>query len=326
MKICWQNFGSSLARTLSRLTVWALVAAVASALWLGHPEPVQAKRGSGSMGGSSFRRSPVTRSNPVRRSRPAPGRSYNQYNAYYNAGPAFPFGGSSFFFFPSFGFGGGLLGLLVLVAIAGVVLQFFRERGIATGEETVTVAKVQVGLLASARSLQDDLNRLSALADTGTNEGLSLLLRETTLAVARHPEYWAYAGSAKEQAAFSQAESAFNRLTMAERTKLSAEVISNRNGIRRQSQPSAPDVASLAVEDPSEYLVVTVMVAATGDSLRSLPIKVRHAEELRQALGILGAVANDDLLGVEVLWEPQSSDYTLTATELLTVYPELMHI
>ncbi|NJK33872.1 MAG: DUF1517 domain-containing protein [Oscillatoriales cyanobacterium SM2_2_1] len=331
MKNLWQNLGTSFFPFLSRLTAWVLVAMVGLGVWLGHPEHALAKRGSGSMGGSSFRRSPVTRSNPVRRSSPSVGRSsrtnvYNNYNSYYSPAPWVPFwGGGSFFFLPSFGFGGGLLSLLVLMAIAGSVLQFFRGQGITTGEEQVTVAKVQVGLLASARSLQADLNRLSELADTNTNSGLALLLRETTLSVARHPEYWAYVSSAKEEAPFSQAESCFNRLTMTERSKLTAEVISNRDGIRRQAQGNGVLVSS-DLDDPSEYIVVTIMAASSRLSLRSLPAKVRTAEELRQSLSVLGAIANDDLLAVEVLWEPQSTAYTLTATELLTVYPDLLHV
>ena len=61
----------------------------------------------------------------------------------------------------------------------------------------VSIALLQVGLLAGARELQDDLNRLALAADTGSSAGLSKLLQETTLSLLRHPEYWAYAASEK---------------------------------------------------------------------------------------------------------------------------------
>jgi uncharacterized membrane protein len=61
----------------------------------------------------------------------------------------------------------------------------------------------------------------------------------------------------------------------------------------------------------------------TGSSNLS---KIRSSEELRLALSNIGAASEDQLLAVEILWEPQSSNYTLTSDEVLTIYPSLVRI
>ena len=47
----------------------------------------------------------------------------------------------------------------------------------AGGAERVAVAKVQVGLLGSARTLQRDLERIAKRADTNSSEGLAYVLQ-----------------------------------------------------------------------------------------------------------------------------------------------------
>jgi uncharacterized membrane protein len=56
----------------------------------------------------------------------------------------------------------------------------------------MSVVKVQVGLLGSARELQRDLNRLANTLDTSTPQGLHHLLTETVLALRRNPQYAVY--------------------------------------------------------------------------------------------------------------------------------------
>lgn len=47
----------------------------------------------------------------------------------------------------------------------------------AGADDRVTVAKVQVGLLASARKVQQQLERIAARADTNSSEGLHYLVK-----------------------------------------------------------------------------------------------------------------------------------------------------
>ncbi|NUN65314.1 DUF1517 domain-containing protein [Pseudanabaena biceps] len=304
------------------LKLWtrALVAvSLVAATILGNAHEAFAKRGGGSFGGSSFRSAPS-------RSAPSSGGYSGGGGSYYGGG------GGGFFFLPMF-FGGGssLFSLLLLVIVAGVILQAFRGNGSGAGvtgmNSKVSVAKIQVGLLASARSLQQELTHLALESDTSSAEGIAGVARETALALIRHPEYWVYVSSANENTTFALAEQKFNGLVMSERSKLSAEVLRNVGGRLSQSKIAValPSEANSKPEDPTEYIVVTMLVAVAGDTLSKLPV-LRSSEELQSTLSVIGSVPTDNLLAIEVLWEPQSDDYTLTNDEMLTVYPDLIRI
>jgi uncharacterized membrane protein len=297
-------------------------------LVLGGADQALARRGGGRIGGGAFRRAPA----PTRVMRPSnPG----NYNGYRSPAPSYGYGyggGISFFPFVPFmvGGGGNLLSFLVLIAIAGAVLQVFRGiggQGISQLDSKVTLAKVQVGLLAGAKKLQQDLSDLAETANTSDANGLSLILREATVSLLRHPEYWIYVRSAKEVSQFEQAEQKFQALTMSERSKLSAEVITNVNS-RKSSLAKHDSAGSLKEqnEDPSEYVVVTLLVAATGDALANMASDIRNAQDLQQALAALGSIPSDRLLAIELLWEPQSPDYTLSSDQVLSVYPDLIRL
>ncbi|PZO35760.1 MAG: hypothetical protein DCF19_23220 [Pseudanabaena frigida] len=285
----------------------------------GNAHEAFAKRSGGRIGGSSF-------SSPVRS---APSNSgYSGGNSYYGGG------GGGFFFLPMFfgGGGGGLFSILLLVIVAGAIMQAFRGRGDGEGitgmDSKVSVAKIQVGLLSSARSLQQELTRLALESDTSSVEGLATVTRETAISLMRHPEYWVYVSSASENTKFALAEQKFNSLVMSERSKLNAEVLSNVGGRVLQGKTAAvslPSEGSLSLEDPSEYIVVTLLLAVAGDSLSKLP-PLRSSADLQSALSAIGSVPSDNLLAVEVLWEPQSEEYTLTTDEVLTIYPDLVRI
>ncbi|MFN5400392.1 MAG: DUF1517 domain-containing protein [Pseudanabaena sp.] len=284
----------------------------------GNAHEAFAKRGAGRLGGGSgFKSAP---------SRSAPSNSGYSSNPYYG-------GGSSIPFIPIFfgGGGGGLFTILLLVIVAGAIMQAFRGNGNGEGitgmASKVSVAKIQVGLLSSARSLQQELTRLALESDTSTSEGLATVTRETAIALMRHPEYWVYVSSANENTKFALAEQKFNSLVMSERSKLNAEVLSNVGGRVLQGKTAAalPSESSSGLEDPSEYIVVTLLLAVAGETLSKLPT-LRSSADLQSALSVIGSVPTDNLLAVEVLWEPQSEDYTLTNDEVLTIYPDLVRI
>ncbi len=275
--------------------------------------------GGGRMGGGSFRA-------PAPRMSPSP-RTY----APRGGGGYYPGGGFGMpFLFPFIGIGGGFGGLftlLIFVAIANVVVRGLR--GATSGDDydtsmggsnpPVAVAKLQVGLLADARELQEDLNRLATTADTGTSQGLAKLLQETTLSLLRHPDYWAYAASEDKQTRMLSAEQEFNRYTLSARSRFSEETISNVNSQITQAAPKAA-LPGDANQAPGEYILATVVVATQGKL--DLP-NISSTADLRQALSQIGAVSSENLLAVEVLWTPQQSGETLSSDELVAQYPEL---
>ncbi|MEA5423403.1 MULTISPECIES: DUF1517 domain-containing protein [unclassified Synechococcus] len=313
-------------RPLRRLFSWLAIPLLVAGLLLAHPDPSWAARG-GRIGGGSFRSAPSVPRSYGGGNLGGGGYRGGSYGRGFGGGIGFPF------LIPIFGFGGGgLFGFLILMAVVGVLLNAVRGMGngpsLGSGngvaypsrpDGPVTIAQVQVGLLATARQLQQDLRRLAASVDTGTNAGLQRALQETTLALLRHPDLWVYAHSDVGQVPFASAESTFNRLSMAERSKLSREVTSNVGGQRlSDSSMTAGDS-----DATSDFIAITLLVATRT----KLALKGSDtAEDLRQTFQKLGAVGIEDLLALEVIWQPDGAGDVLSTEELLTAYPDLQHL
>ncbi|MBD2103285.1 DUF1517 domain-containing protein [Leptolyngbya sp. FACHB-261] len=323
---------SKLFSQLKRLLRPALALLLVALMVLGNADGALAARSGGRAGGRSF--------GAPRRSMPPSGQTYRgPSGGYYPGGGGYyPGGGFGFpFLFPVFGIGGGFGGLftlLIFFSIAGFLARSFRSAtsGGEGGDDytgypsnKVQVNKVQVGLLANARGLQAELNDLARRADTSSPAGYTRLLQETTLALLRHPDYWAYAGSDNKTIALAAAEGQFNQLALSERSKFNRETLSNVDNLLTQAPARAAltgDQADLS-EGPGEFIVVTLLTAVEGD-FRLPP--VRSAADLQQALQALGSVSSDRLLAVEVLWTPQAEDDTLTADQMLTSYSQLVSV
>jgi uncharacterized membrane protein len=291
-----------------------------------HADGALAAAGGGRIGGGSFRAPSRTYTAPRTYAPPGGGYGYG-YGGGYGGGYGIPF----VFPMPFFVGGGGLFSILIFLAIAGFLVQTFRRfqggdsSGYSVADPTVSVARLQVGLLAEARELQADLNKLALRADTSTTAGLSAVLQETSLALLRHPEYWVYGNSTVQQTRLQAAETEFNRLLLSERSKFSGETLSNVGNQLRQAAtskalPGNEAGGSLVEQGPGEYIVVTLLVGTEGKL--NLPT-VNSSNDLRQALQQLGGVPSDRLLALEVLWTPQAEGDVLTSEDVLVQYPNL---
>lgn len=307
---------------LRRCLSWLALPALIAGLLIIHPAPSYAASG-GRIGGGSFRSAPS-----MPRSYGGGGYGGGSYRGGYGGGIGFPF------IIPFFGFGGGgLFGFLVLMAIVGLFVNALRGGGgspaLGSGDGgpisysrpdgPVSIAQVQVGLLASARELQADLRRLAGSADTSSSTGLQRVLQETSLALLRNPDLWVYANAEVGQVPFASAESTFNRLSMTERSKLDRELTTNVGGQRSSEGTKAAGDSDAT----SDFIAITLLVASRS----RLNLKgATSAEELRQSLQILGGVGADDLLALEVIWQPEGAGEVLSTAELLTAYPDLQHL
>ena len=273
----------------------------------------------GRIGGGSFRTPSIPR-----------GGSYRGYGGY---GGSYRRGGIGFpFILPIFGFGGGsLFGFLILMSIAGVIVNSIRggnspqtERSLTTtspSNSSVTMIQLQLGLLASAKALQKDLRGIAKSASTDTATGLQKVLQETTLALLRQPNLWVYANLETGQVPFSAAESTFNRLSITERSKLSSEITSNFSGQIISDQISG--ISAGMPGETNEYIAVTILLAAkkkltTNDAVTT--------EQLQECLRTIGSVSSTDLLALEVIWQPEGLGDVLSSEELVTTYPNLKHL
>ncbi|MBD2694023.1 DUF1517 domain-containing protein [Anabaena catenula] len=296
------------------------------ALALGNADGALAARSGGRIGGGSFRM-PSSRTYTPRTYAPGGGGYYP--GGGFGGGFGFPF------LLPLWGIGGGfggLFGILIFFAIANFLVQSFRRVSSGEGEEVsynsnpgVSVTRLQVGLLAQARGLQTELNQIAEKADTNTPEGRTEILQEASLALLRHPEYWVYAGGGSQQVKLNAAESQFNRLSLAERSKFSEETLSNVNNqlksvLAKELPGEVDNPTRLISEGPGEYLIVTLLAATLGKF--EIP-QINSADDLRQALRQIGSLPGEQLLALEVLWTPQAEGDTLTSDDLFAEYPDL---
>lgn len=271
----------------------------------------------GRIGGSSFRSAP-------RIQRMAPQRSYGGfgggYGGYYGgySPPIF----MSPFLFPvgTVGFGG--VGTVLLAGTAAAfVLNSVSNRRIE--EEVVdttrsAVVTLKIGLLSTARSLQVDLDRIARQADTSTSRGLSSVLSEAAVSLLRHPDYWVY-GSV-DVGVYRSGEDEFNRRSLEERVKIDEETLSNVQG--RRMERTAVNIR----DDPTEYIVVTVVAAANSSVVTRLPKMINSTSDIARALQTLGAVPHGELNGVEIIWSPQLRYDSLSREEMIRDHPELRRL
>lgn len=300
-----------------------LAVGLALTLTLAQSGDALAARSGGRIGGGSFR---------------SPSRGYSSPSGGYNnrGGGYYPGGGfSSPFFWAPFMFGGGggsLFSLLIMIAVGGYLLQSFRR--VTGGGDSfagdvynpqVSIAQIQVGLLADARNVQSKLDQLASTINAETATGRMHLLQETSLELLRHPEYWTYAKTSTQQAKLDRAEAVFNQLSLNERGKFTTETLSKVNNQIRQSESpavlnSTGELATTEEQERSEYIIVTLLVAAT----RSIELpKINGDSDLRQALQTLGSLDASAIVAIEAIWTPQASGDALTTDDILTHYPDL---
>ncbi|KAK9846505.1 hypothetical protein WJX81_005518 [Elliptochloris bilobata] len=321
------------------------VAAIAVGLVLGAASPALAARSGGRVGGSSF--SSATSYGGGASSFGGSSRSYggsslgSGYSGSRSA-PALsggssinfgwgmvPFGGYGYGGFGGYGYGapvvasgggvgfGEILVLGVLAVIAFQVISSLTNAGSESfGGEKVAVAKLQVAMLGSARSLQRQLDCLADRANTSTPAGLHFVLQEAVLALLRNPEYAVYGSSkVRKENGLDSGEDAFNEVSLQERGKFKEETLVNVGGRSRSNRMSRGGGDGM-----QELIVVTLLVAVQGKL--QLP-RITSREELVTALNRLGAVREDQLMAMEVLWTPQDESDSYTRDELFLDYPDL---
>jgi uncharacterized membrane protein len=253
-------------------------------------------------------------------------------------------GGHSFVFLPSWGFGGygmgggmGLFGAIVVMgvawfAVASVMRAVRRSRdggsspwsyGASDDDQPAAMPgraylyKLQLGLGRSARGIQDRLAEFAAKGDTSSEAGLAALLQQTALELLREKDSIRYVGSdGHGPMSLTNAETGMNGVALAERSRFQVERVRAADGRVNQSA-----VAAEEGKEALELVVVTVVVA-TRTPLQTFK-SVSSPDDLSSLLSELGAVAQDGLLGLEVIWTPADPNDSMTETDVMTTYPEL---
>ena len=286
------------------------------------PQAIAAAEG-GRIGGGSFNSRPITGNNELRS-------TYRSYgNSYRRSGIGFPF------LLPIFGFGGGgIFGLLILIAISRTIVNTIRgsklleesnNKSINNSQSligSVTIIQLQIGLLASAKKLQEELRDLANSADTSSSIGLAKVLQEASVALLRNPELWVYGNIESGKVPINSAESTFTRISISERSKIGKEITSNFAGEIKNYSPTKNN--SIVTNSINELIAITILIAAKSSPLNNA--EYIDAEQIRKALEIAGSTPSGELIALEVLWVPEGDKETLSSEELLTTYPNLKHL
>ncbi|VEP13472.1 conserved exported hypothetical protein [Hyella patelloides LEGE 07179] len=205
--------------------------------------------------------------------------------------------------------------------------------------DKVTVSKIQIALSSEAVEIQQDLSELSLTANTDTPEGLLELMRDSSLIIVRHSQAWTHVLSNSISMAINKAESAFDSLSVAERSKYDGESLSNVNGnikIREQVSNShrllrrphsrinktTEPAVTVGQDEFADYLVVTLIFGTVDD--KPLFEKINNEQQLEATLLKLAAMRADYLIKFELLWSPQTEGIYLTDEELLMKYTEMI--
>lgn len=296
------------------------------------------------MGGSHFRSSP----SPSMRS----GGGGGGYRGGFGGGGGFGMGlgGPSVLVVPGGGYygggyyggGGGGLGLVGMVVVGGLVMSavssglsgrggLLEEEEIGGGVGVVdggrgSVVTVKVGLLANARRLGLELERVARKGDTGTAAGLRMVMEDVVVALLRCDDYWGYGAVDCVKGRGGDVEREFQRRSMNERLKIEQETLSNYGGRVRESARARavePDYS----KTPNEYIVVTMTVAADGQDLaRNIPKVITSTADLRRTLEAVASLTTKQMQGCEIVWAPQSIQDVLTEQEMLLDHPELRRL
>lgn len=185
--------------------------------------------------------------------------------------------------------------------------------------EIIAITKLQVALLAENSNIQSQLSELTLNVDTNNRQGRLQLLQESALALLRESENWTHVlASSKTVKSRESASSLFNKYSLQERSKFSAETLSNVEGIVKQQ---ARKVNS---QESAGYIVVTLLIGTADD--QPLFGEIRTTQALQAALEKIASMREDYLFVVELLWNPQAEAEALTADELLSEYTNMMQI
>ncbi|HEY9894077.1 MAG TPA: DUF1517 domain-containing protein [Candidatus Sericytochromatia bacterium] len=187
--------------------------------------------------------------------------------------------------------------------------------------DIVTVSRLQVALRSRAKRLQTKLSDIALRANTATTEGLFELLQETASTLLENADFWTHvlAGSQTVDSR-EQAEALFNQYSIQERSKFSAETLTNVNGVVSQQAP----VATPSSEQSAAYVVVTLLLGTADDA--PLFNEIYSTSLLRDVLEDITLLRSRFLLVFELLWTPQDVTDSLTEADLASDYADLVPI
>ncbi|MBC7969541.1 MAG: DUF1517 domain-containing protein [Verrucomicrobia bacterium] len=186
--------------------------------------------------------------------------------------------------------------------------------------DIVTISRLQIALRSRAKRLQTQFSDIALRANTATPEGLFELLQETASVLLENVDFWTHVLAGSQTVDSREAgEALFNKFSLQERAKFSAETLTNVNGVVSQ-QPPLPRGSG----DHAAYIVVTLLLGTADDA--PLFNEIYSTSLLRDVLRDITTLRSRFLLVFELLWTPQDPIDSLTEADLASDYADLVPI
>jgi uncharacterized membrane protein len=187
-----------------------------------------------------------------------------------------------------------------------------------TPMDAVDVSVIRIAVDGRARKfVQSELKRIAGIADTKTAEGRATMLREVAMLLRRLRDAWVYGGAVNEpMRAISDSKTIFDHWVDDARARFREETIRNEQGTTTSTAPSQYTPRS---DEGAGIILVSIVVAARRELFTVT--KIGSGDDLRQALESASQLTPDNLVAIEIVWQPSEDSDRLSSMELEVKYP-----
>lgn len=193
---------------------------------------------------------------------------------------------------------------------------FYDDAPVRVDGADVSVLRIVVD--GRARKLvQSELARIAKIADTATPEGRQTMLREVSLMLRRLRDAWIYGGAVNEPMTdMAGAKATFDRHVDDARSRFEEETITNEQGKVTQGEASHYVPRS---DEGAGVILVSIILAARRELFTVQ--QIGSGDDLRHALESATHLGVEELIALEIVWQPSEDADRLTSIELEAKYP-----
>jgi uncharacterized membrane protein len=223
------------------------------------------------------------------------------------------------------GYGGNFIVLFIIFALwEGDAIN--SSLGSGTSVVQLSVA-MQVPDRDDPNSILGRLNHLSESARTDTRVGVANLTSQVALEILRQKSsIVAASGKTKDFGGRAEAQREYQSISIRERAKFETETISKYDGVDYSSKRQMKKASGSSVSSKSTMAVITLVLAIDGNST-NIP-EINSMSDVQQALERIASDAkvDDCLQSAEILWTPEDRSETLSLSDVMADYPELLSV
>jgi uncharacterized membrane protein len=220
-----------------------------------------------------------------------------------------------------------ILGLLLVVGFVALLANAAQNSGPDYSSynfaPAYTPAGVDVSVLRvvvdgrARKFVQTELARIAKVADTKTEEGRAVMLREVSMMLRKLRDAWVYGGAINHPLRdIMGAKREFDKAVDDARSRFREEVIRNADGT---TTTRAASEYSPRGDEGAGLILVSLIVAARRELFTVQ--KIGSGDDLRRALEGASQLTPNNLVAIEIVWQPAEENDRLSSMELEAKYP-----